>query len=197
MLNRKILSTAVFAATMFASNVALANLALDSERSALSIISMKVLAEASGSVAETHTFSGMTGAVTDAGAASVSIPLDSVETNIPIRNERMAEFLFETDTYPEATVTADVPESALAEGTSTMDLDVTLSLHGKEQTMNVPVLVTSNGEEVTVSAVRPVMLDAAAFDLDGGLGKLTELAKLLYIPTTVPVSFTLVFTSGG
>lgn len=194
---RKILSASLLAASFLVANVASAELTLNSERSTLSIISYKVLAGASASIAERHTFSGLTGSVSDAGAASVSIPLDSIETNIPIRNERLAKFVFETDQYPNATVTANVPESAMAVGTSMMDLDVTLSLHGKEQTMSVPVLVSNANGEVTVSATQPVMLDAVAYDFGAGVAKLAELAKLLHIPTMVPVSFSLVFTAGS
>ncbi|MFK8076827.1 MAG: YceI family protein [Granulosicoccus sp.] len=194
---RKILSASLLAASFLVANVASAELTLDSERSSLSIISYKVLAGASASIAERHTFSGLTGSVSDAGAASVSIPLDSIETNIPIRNERLAKFVFETDQYPNATVTASVPENAMAAGTSMMNLDITLSLHGKEQTMSVPVLVSNENGEVTVSATQPLMLDAVAYDFGSGIAKLAELAKLLHIPTTVPVSFSLVFTSGS
>ena len=75
---RKILSASLLAASFLAANVASAELTLDSERSSLSIISYKVLARASASIAERHTFSGLTGSVNYAGAASVSIPLDSI-----------------------------------------------------------------------------------------------------------------------
>lgn len=194
---RKILSASLLAASFLVANVASADLSLDPERSSLSIISYKVLAGASASIGERHTFSGLSGSVSDAGAASVSIPLDSIETNIPIRNERLAKFVFETEKYPNATVTANVPESAMASGTSMMVLDITLSLHGKEQTMNVPVLVSNANGEVTVSATQPIMLDAVAYDLGAGVGKLAELAKLLHIPTMVPVSFSLVYVSGS
>ena len=45
-----------------------------------------------------------------------------------------------------------------------------------------------------VSATEPVMLEASDYDLGGGIGKLTSLAELMLIPTTVPVSFNLVFS---
>ena len=47
---------------------------------------------------------------------------------------------------------------------------------------------------MSVVATEPVLVDAASFELKGGLAKLGELAGLLHIPSTVPVSFTLSFT---
>jgi hypothetical protein len=42
-----------------------------------------------------------------------------------------------------------------------------------------------------------VLVDAAEYGLDGGILELTKLAGLMYIPTTVPVSFSLVFEKQG
>ncbi len=194
---RKLLSTSLLAASMLVANAASAELIVDSERSSLSIITYKVLAGASASISERHTFSGLTGSVDANGAATVSVPLETIETNIPIRNERMAKFLFEVDKYPNATITANVPTSVMSSGTSMMDLEISLSLHGKEQTLTVPVLISNADGDVTVSATQPIMLDAAGYDLVAGIGKLAELAKLLHIPTTVPVSFSLVFVDSA
>lgn len=196
---RKIISASLLAASFLVADVTVADLTLDSERSSLSIISYKILAgantNANASVGERHTFSRLTGSVNASGAASVNIPLDSIESNIPIRNERLVKYVFETDKYPSATVTANVPKSAMEPGTSMSNIDITLSLHGNEQTMNVPVFVSNVDGDVVVSATQPVMLDAVAYDLGAGIEKLAELAKLLHIPTVVPVSFSLVFTA--
>jgi len=193
MLTRKLLSTSLLLSAVLAANAAIADLTLDSERSSVSLITFKVLAEAAASVGERHSFSNLKGSVGSDGAATVSVPLDTIETGIPIRNERLAQFVFETEKYPNATITADVPDAVMAVGTHSVDLNVTLTFHGKEQMLTVPVLVVSADSEVVVSATQPVMLDATAYDLGAGIGKLAELAKLLHIPTTVPVSFTLVF----
>ena len=57
-------------------------------------------------IAENHSFTRITGTVEDSGQATILIALDSVETLIPIRNERLQAILFDTAQYPEATVTA-------------------------------------------------------------------------------------------
>ncbi|MDB4224269.1 YceI family protein [Granulosicoccus sp.] len=190
---RKIISTSLLVVAVLTANTATADLTLDSERSSVSLISYKVLAGAAASFGERHSFSNIAGTVGDDGKALVTVPLDTIETGIPIRNERLTKFVFETEKYPAATITADVPDTVMGTGTHMMDLDVTLSFHGKEQMLTIPVLVVSAELEVVVSATQPVMLDATAFDLGAGIGKLAELAKLLHIPTTVPVSFSLVF----
>ena len=82
---------------------ALADWALDNERSHLTFVSIKAK-----DVAEIHTFKEMSGTVDTDGKIAVNLMLDSVETLIPIRNERMRELLFETAKYKEAGVEAEL-----------------------------------------------------------------------------------------
>jgi len=190
---RRFISISVAAAALLASQFAFAGLTLDSTSSSLSFISYKVITGGEISVGERHTIDGLVGSVSDDGKAKVTVPLSNVETGIDIRNERLVKFLFEVDKYPDAIVEADVSEDMMAMGTHVTDLDINLTLHGKTQSINVPVIVSSTDTGVTVTAAEPVLLDATSYDLSAGIGKLAELAKLLHIPTTVPVSFSLVF----
>ena len=82
---------------------------MDQSRSHLAFISIKAK-----DVAEIHTFTEMSGSIADDGQVKVSLMLDSVETLIPIRNERMREFLFKTTNYQEATLTAKVDPALIA-----------------------------------------------------------------------------------
>ena len=190
---RKVLTAA--SATLL--SMAVANTAtaleIDSDQSNVTVVSTKVLADGTQSVAEIFSFDNISGNVNDDGAASVAIDLDTINTGIDIRNERMSEFLFNTEKYPEATITAQIPESAIAEGTRTMDLDISLDMHGGVSEYTVPVLITSDAQGIKVIATKPVLVDATAFELNEGLGKLGELAGLALIPSTVPVSFSLAF----
>lgn len=170
-----------------------ADATLDAAGSSVTLLSTKVLADGATSVTERHAFTALEGRVDDAGAASVEIGLDSIATGIDIRDERMREFLFETASHPTATITAEVPPGALEPGTHAVPLEFELELHGATQRLSVPVVVDATEDALVVTAVEPVLLDAAAFDLVGGIARLAELAKLLHIPTTVPVSFSLEF----
>ncbi len=167
---------------------------IDSSNSKVNVVSTKVLADGTSSVAEIFTFSSLAGSVGDNGEASVTIDLGAIETGIDIRDERMGEYLFETDRYPNATITAQIPDSALANGSRTIDLELNVDMHGKQMMYTVPVMVSSDATTVMVTAEEPLLVDAASFDLQGGLGKLGELAGLLHIPTSVPVTFSLTFT---
>lgn len=177
----------------FGSNAAVA-LEVDSEQSRISLVSTKILADGTSSVSEVFSFTSLAGSVADDGAATVVIDLGAVETGIDIRNQRMSEFFFEVSEYPEATITAQIPDSALNEGNQLMDLQVFVDMHGSQMEYLVPVVVTTDSENIMVVATEPVLVDATSFELKGGLEKLGELAGLLHIPTTVPVSFNLSFT---
>ena len=167
---------------------------IDSSNSKVNVVSTKVLADGTSSVAEIFTFSSLAGSVDDNGEASITIDLGAIETGIDIRDERMGEYLFETDRYPDATITAQIPDSALATGSRTIQLELNVDMHGKQMMYTAPVMVSSDATTVMVTTEEPLLVDAASFDLQGGIGKLGELAGLLHIPTTVPVTFSLTFT---
>ena len=76
---------------------------LDNDRSRLSFISTKA-----GDIAEVHYFKNLSGTLLESGDAQVSVKLASVETLIPIRNQRMQTFLFQSDIFPEATLRTNV-----------------------------------------------------------------------------------------
>ena len=55
-------------------------------------------------IAENHRLSGLSGSVGSDGEALVSIDLATVETLVPIRNERIREILFDVANFPSATI---------------------------------------------------------------------------------------------
>jgi len=170
----------------------LAQWELDNDHSALNFISVK-----NSAIAETHSFTSLLGYIGKGGHLQLTIGLDSVETLVPIRNERMREMLFETAKFPTATVSADVDPAILAEvgkgATMNSEVPVKLSLHGMEQTLAVPVTVFSDGGSLRVITPRPVLLRAEDFNLGPGVEALRAVAELNNIATAVPVSFSLLF----
>ncbi|MCB1646684.1 MAG: YceI family protein [Pseudomonadales bacterium] len=151
---------------------------LDNEASSISFTSVK-----NARIAEAHLFRDVSGTVTDAGMASIAIDLASVETNIPIRNERMQKMLFDVANFPRATVIAELPMKTvmgISPGTSLpLDLQATLNLHGKQLDISVPVMVLRlENNTWQVSSVKPVVIDAGAFDLGDGVEALREIAGL-------------------
>ncbi len=161
--------------------------------------SVKFLSTKNTNITEVHEFTQVSGSVSDKGNAEIAIDLTSVETGIGIRNERMQSMLFNVSDYATATVSADLPETmmlALKNGeTATSLLPLTLELHGEKKDIETDVLATAAADgHVIVTTQSPVLVNAGEFKLAKGVEALREVAGLDRISTTVPVTFTLLFT---
>lgn len=149
-------------------------------------------------VAENHHFTSLNGRLGDDGQLYVVISLASVETLIPIRNERMRSMLFEVHKSPVAVVNSQVPlDEFLAlplGGSKTSKIPFTLELHGQKVDREVEVKVTRSGQnQYEAATVGPIMLNAADFDLSAGVEALRKVVGLDSIAPIVPVTFTLTF----
>ena len=140
-------------------------------------------------------FSGITGSLNKKGQLKVSIDLSTVETQVDIRNQRMRDLFFEVMQYPEAVVTAQLDMQELAQVESGAPLELvkpfTLSLHGVESTAEAHLRIVSVGGRAWVSTVRPILISAADFGLEGGVAALRKIAGLEAIAAVVPVSVNL------
>ena len=172
---------------------AMAEWALDEQQSTVQFMSVK-----NASVAELHHFKAISGGISETGAAEVKIDLDSVETLVPIRNQRMRELFFETVRFPTASLAAEVPESLtqLSAGESRdTNIEVDVSLHGETASYSAQVLVTALVDgALQVVLSEPILVQAGDFGLAKGVEMLREVAGLKSISTAVPVTATLVFT---
>lgn len=178
---------------LLASNAVLAQWELDTASSSLNFVSIK-----NDRIAETHSFKSMVGFIGEDGTIKFTIDLDSVDTAIEVRDERMRELLFQTVQFPLATVTAEVEpgilEAVAAGGVVNSELKARLTLHGVDADLQVPVVVV--GEplgQLRVLSSRPVVVSAADFGLAEGVAALQKVAGLDSISTAVPVTFQLVF----
>ena len=185
---------ALLAAILF-TGVAQAHWSLDNDASSLSFVTVKA-----EHVAEAHTFDSLSGTIGDDGGVEISIELASVNTMIPIRNERMQEMLFETNLFPNATISGSINLEALtgmdAGSSVARQIDFELSLHGQSVALAADVQMTRTGEGVIVSTLKPIIVMADSFSLVAGVEKLREVAGLPGISRAVPVSFTVVFEEG-
>ncbi|MCK7597423.1 YceI family protein [Microbulbifer sp. CAU 1566] len=152
-------------------------------------------------IAETHHFKGLSGSISDDGKAELSIDLASVETNIPIRNERMQKLLFETAQFAKATISASV-DAAKLKGlqlgqSMSVSADVTVDVHGQQKTEKADLQVTGlAGNQVQVTTNAPIIVNAGNYKLLEGIEKLREVAGLDSISPIVPVTVKLVFKQG-
>jgi len=146
---------------------------------------------------ESHDFKSLSGIISDDGEARVIIDLNSVETLITIRNERMRSLLFNTTEHSEAFISIDLDMGKFAgldDGNSmleTLTVDVTIS--GQTAAVSVPVSITRSIDSVLVSSSKPLVINAGKWDLLPGIEALRAIAGLTSISPAVPVSFTLKF----
>lgn len=149
-------------------------------------------------VVESHRFDSLDGIVDSDGLALLQISLDSVNTGVALRDQRMRDLFFETSDYPIAEITTQVDLSrleALSVGEQHADnYQVNLNLHGLTMTLDVPLSVRRLSESQTlVRSEKPVLLNALDFNFSQGLAELQSLANLSSISQVVPVDLFLVF----
>lgn len=185
----KKLALVVAAALSFS---AAADWSVNSAQSSLNFVSVK-----NDVVAETHSFKDLTGSLTEAGDFAVAIPAMSIDTMIPIRNERILEHVLAAKQYATINAKGKVDSKVLT-GLKTGDsvvvdqaLDLTLLMKTQSLTAKVKVTKVSDSQLV-VTTVAPIMLDVNKFELNAGVEKLRELAGLKSISPMVPTTFSLV-----
>jgi len=148
-------------------------------------------------ITEENTFKVLTGTVDEKGNAVLKIDLNSVDTRIGIRDERMKSKLFQTDQYPEAVFTTQLDLNSLNDVNEiprNVPLKGQLELHGVKHEITTQVSVTKlDDTSVEVKNIQAVMINAADYNLTPGVNELMSLANLQNISLEVPVNFVLVF----
>ncbi len=176
---------------------AMADWQVDPEHSHIGFASVK-----NDLIAEIHSFTEVSGTVGLTGEAMIVISLASVETNIPIRNERMQAMLFEVDSHPDATITSSLPMeefTAMNTGDSLRrSIGLSIDLHGTKLKKDVVVKVTRSGDETfEVTSLGPILVHASQFALADGVEALRKVAGLQSIDLMVPVTFDLRLVKSG
>ena len=164
------------------------------DNSSIQFVSIK-----NNTIGEVSHFDMIAGTVSDQGAVEVRVALDSVETNIGIRNDRMKKMLFEVGLYPEAVITAQLtPETMAVLGSSSgaaVPVVLQIDLHGQVVSKDAVLTVSAThagGFSATTS--QPILLNAAEFDLEDGVAALQSVAGLNAISRVIPVTVSLNFT---
>lgn len=179
--------------TAFVSSKSFADWTLNNDKSTLSFVSVK-----SSAIAEVHHFKKLSGSLDKSGKTNVVIDLTSPETMIPIRNDRLQSMLFQTEVYSKAVISANIDFTLLSKvaiGDSfTQKQTFLLDLHGNKSELSAELQITKLvNNEILVSSIKPVILNAADFKLVEGINALRDIAGLPSITTQVPVTFNLVF----
>ena len=138
----------------------------------------------------------LNGSIDTSGNAVLSIDLNDVETGVSIRNERILNFVFETEFLPTAYISVDLnPDtiSSMSIGSSrTQSITGSLILHGVNQDVETDVIITkTSNTDIQVSTLRPILIDSTDFEFASGIEVLRNLASLASIGEAVPVYFRL------
>ena len=166
---------------------------LDTEASRLSFESRK-----NTTIRETHSFRQLNGRVDSDGAIVVEVDLMSVDTAIPIRDERMRNLLFKMSPSIEVHAVIDMAAGGvlnLSEGL-TIALNARLLLNGK-QTMLPMTLDLERVSESKIQVLGEGLIDVAAYGYRPGIEALREIAGLQHISTEVPYQLKLLFEKTG
>lgn len=168
---------------------------LDNEASSLHFSTTKKI-----HIVENMSFSRLSGAVTAEGVASLTIDLTSIQSGIDIRNTRMQNLLFQTDTFSDAKVTLPIDLDDLSqlavgniqEFTITAELD----LHGVTQNITTSLKISRlTDSKIMVKNTAPILIVADDYSLDSGVEALRSVANLSSIGKVVPVDFTLFYNA--
>jgi len=157
------------------------------EASRVQFVSIK-----NNAIGEISRFERISGTVDDQGAVELRVALDSVETNIGIRNERMKEMLFEVGLYPEAVITAQLDKDAMAALVSNrlamMPVLLQIDLHGQVVSKEAKLTVAATDTGFSATSSEPISLNAAEFGLEDGVAALQSVAGLDAISRVIPVT---------
>ena len=160
---------------------------LNSELSSIAITTTK-----NNKISEVSEFTSFSGNINQTGYLTISIDLNSLETNIPIRNERIEKHLFQTEIYPTAGIHTQLKPNDLDLGIHNITFDV--DLHGVSGILTAEFRVYEQHGNKVVTLHKPLIVNAETFGLDNGIRTLKNLAKLQSIDYVVPIHLILTFS---
>lgn len=165
---------------------------LDSTASYLSFVSAK-----NTHTLEVNHFTEISGDISG-GTATLVIDLNSVNSGIALRDQRLRDLFFETMTFPAAIAKVNLPAGfpyGMAVGAQVeQDVTAELDLHGIKKTLTTRLSVQKlSSSRVVVQTIAPVLLKTSDYALSDGVEALRAAVGIASISAAVPVDFTLVF----
>ena len=161
---------------------------LDSDASHLSFITTK-----KDNISEVQAFTGLKGSISNTMNARVLIDTNTVSTQIDLRDDRIRSLLLNSDILPNIYIRTQLPDDLISNMTSgsaaIYPLKTILELHGIRKPIQNRVLVTKTDSNITVSSLKPIVINSEDYAMSGGIEALRTIASLSSITTQVPVSF--------
>ncbi len=159
---------------------------LNAEQSTLSFVSTK-----NKTFNEEHSIKFQQGRIDEKLAFLVSVDLNSVDTLIPIRDQRLRDILFETEQFPTASISTLIPQDLDLSVNQNVVLPFVLDLHGTQKPFQAEVVIQMVNNQLVVVNYEPILVNAKDFAMDGAINQLTKIAGLQSINYAVLVDFKL------
>jgi polyisoprenoid-binding protein YceI len=147
-----------------------------------------------GGITEIMRFTRYEGDLNKLGHIELKIDLTSIDSGIPIRDERLQTMLWNVGQYPSVTFSAKIsPETMrnLTKEPMVLEVHGLLTMAGQSQPVKTQLQVTPVNGKVLVSTLRPILVKADDFGLSSGVEALRAIMGLNYLSSTVPVNFQL------
>lgn len=187
----------LFCGFVFWSLPVVADWQLDAEQSSLQFISSKLVQGSHATIFEINQFDRFSGGI-DQQQTWLTVETASVNTKVPIRDERIREHVFKSDRYPQAKVQAAINAAAVEKikpgGMHTQDVKGTLTLLNQTHPVSARVnMIRLDADTLVLQTQTPALLNTRQYQMQEGFLKLKELVNLFHIPMTILVDFRLVF----
>lgn len=199
-MRKRIGYAAVAAALTFTLSSAHAAWRVDNDQSTFNFVTAKAVAPGVAAVEEVQTFKQIGGTIGDDGKLEFGVELGSVETNIPLRNERLKEILFKVADNPRAvfTGTVDVRRlKAMRVGAQEhVDLTGQLTISGQSNpvTASLDVVKLASGA-LRVSTRLPIIVNLKDYGLQDEVAALRDVMHLNVLVSSAPVTFSVMLKS--
>jgi polyisoprenoid-binding protein YceI len=170
---------------------------VDSRQSTFTFVTAKAGSPGTTGIEEVQAFKQVGGSVGDDGKLDFSVDLASVETNIPLRNDRMKDLLFKVGIHPQAVFTGAIDArrfDALPVGaTADVDLNGQLTIAGETRPLTANLRVVKLGSEALLVGTRmPIVVNLKDYGLQDGVEALRSVMNLNVLASSAPVSFSVV-----
>lgn len=169
-----------------------AELVLQKQNSSVHFVSTK-----NEHITEVHSFDDFSGTLDSNGKLNIKINLISVNTLIPIRNERLQTMLFDTANFSSASFNASIDKKLLSMpvgSSKVITVDGNLTIKDKTVPSAFDVIITSLPDgKINATTIKPTIVNASQFGLDAGVDALQKIAMLKSISKSVPLTFSVTF----
>jgi polyisoprenoid-binding protein YceI len=194
---KKSIVLAVALASSIAATSSHAAWRVDNRQSTFTFVTAKAGTPGTAGIEEVQAFKEIGGSVGNDGKLDFSVDLASVETNIPLRNDRLRDLLFKVANHPQAVFTGSIDAhrfDALPVGaTADVELAGQLTIAGETRPLTASLRVVKlTSDALLVGTRMPVVVNLKDYGLQDGVEALRTVMNLNVLASSAPVSFSIV-----